>query len=373
MGTLFLPRYKTSKGETKVSRVWRIRYRTNAGLVTESANTTNQADARRLLRQREGAVADGKPVVKNADRIRVKELTASLETEYRANDRKSSERLRYSLAHVLPHFGHRRAAQVTGKDVIDYIAIRQDQGAANATVNRELAALKRAYTLAMESERLYRRPPIKMLAERNVRQGFFERDAFEAVRRRLPEPLRPMVTFAYVTGWRIPSEVLGLEWSRVDFQAGTVRLEPGTTKNDEARVFFFTPELKASLEAQRALTDEAQRTAGRIIPWVFHRGGRPIRDFRTAWANACKLAGVPGRIPHDFRRTAVRNLERAGVSRSVAMKMTGHKTDAVYRRYAIVSESDLRDAAKKLAGLVQEVVQVDRTSAISDAATRRIH
>ena len=373
MGTLFLPRYRNAKGETKVSQVWRIRYRTNAGLVTESAQTKNQADARRLLRQREGAVADGKPVVKNADRVLVKELTASLETEYRANDRKSSERLRYSLAHVLPHFGHRRAAQVTGKDVIDYIAIRQDQGAANATVNRELAALKRAYTLAMESERLYRRPPIKMLAERNVRQGFFERDAFEAVRRRLPEPLRPMVTFAYITGWRIPSEVLGLEWSRIDFQAGTVRLEPGTTKNDEARVFFFTPELKAGLEAQRALTDEAQRTAGRIIPWVFHRGGRPIRDFRTAWANACKLAGVPGRIPHDFRRTAVRNLERAGVSRSVAMKMTGHKTEAVYRRYAIVSEGDLRDAAKKLAGLVQEVVQVDRASAISDATTRRIH
>jgi integrase len=231
---------------------------------------------------------------------------------------------------------------VTGKDVIDYIAARQEEGAANATVNRELAALKRAYTLAMESERLYRRPPIKMLAERNVRQGFFERDAFEAVRRRLPEPLRPVVTFAYITGWRIPSEVLSLEWSRVDFQAGTV-------------------------------TDEAQRTAGRIIPWVFHRAGRPIRDFRTTWANACKLAGVPGRIPHDFRRTAVRNLERAGVSRSVAMKMSGHKTESVYHRYAIVSEGDLRDAAKKLGALVQEVVQVDVPSCGSGTVTRRIH
>jgi integrase len=373
MGTLFLPRYKTSKGETKVSRVWRIRYRTNAGLVTESANTTNQADARRLLRQREGAVADGKPIVRHADKLLVRELTESLETEYKANGRKSAERLRYSLAHVLPHFGHRRAAQVSAADVIGYVAARQEQGASNATINRELAALKRAYTLAMESERLHRRPPIKMLAERNVRQGFFERDAFEAVRRRLPEPLRAMVTFAYATGWRIPSEVLGLEWSRIDFQTGTVRLEPGTTKNDEARVFFFTPELKACLEAQRTLTDEAQRKAGRIIPWVFHRGGRPIRDFRTAWANACRLAGVPGRIPHDFRRTAVRNLERAGVSRSVAMKMTGHKTEAVYRRYAIVSESDLRDAAKKLAGLVQEAVQVVEVAAGTEAVTRRIH
>src|SRR5262249_43628168 len=151
----------------------------------------------------------------------------------------------------------------------------------------------------------------------------------------------------YITGWRIPSEVLTLQWRQVDFAASTLRLDPGSTKNDEGRVFYFTPELRACLEAQRAVTDELQQKKGQVIPLVFHRNGRPIRDFRTAWENACRTAGVPGRIPHDFRRTAVRNLERAGVSRSVAMKMTGHKTEAVYRRYAIVSEGDLRDAAKK--------------------------
>ncbi len=193
------------------------------------------------------------------------------------------------------------------------------------------------------------------------------------MRRRLPEPLRPVVTFAYVTGWRVPSEVLTMTWNRVDFQAGTVRLEPGTTKNDEARVFFLAPELKACLEAQRAATDAAQRETGAIVPWVFHRGGRPIKDFRTAWTNACKAAGVPGRIVHDFRRTAVRNLERAGVSRSVARKMTGHKTEAVYRRYAIASEGDLRDAAKKLGALMQEVVQADTSSLDTIGLTRRIH
>ena len=72
---------------------------------------------------------------------------------------------------------------------------------------------------------------------------------------------------------------------------------------------------------------------------MFHRDGEPIKDLRGAWRTACKNAGLPGRLLHEFRRTAVRNLERAGVSRSVAMKMTGHKTVAVYRRYAIVSES----------------------------------
>lgn len=70
--------------------------------------------------------------------------------------------------------------------------------------------------------------------------------------------------------------------------------------------------------------------------------------FRRSWDRACKLASIPGRVPHDLRRSAVRNLERAGISRSVAMKLTGHKTEAVYRRYAIVSESDLADAVKRL-------------------------
>jgi integrase len=54
--------------------------------------------------------------------------------------------------------------------------------------------------------------------------------------------------------------------------------------------------------------------------------------FRKAWAKACEKAGVPGRIPHDMRRTAVRNLERAGVPRSAAMRRVGHKTEAIYRR-----------------------------------------
>ena len=96
-----------------------------------------------------------------------------------------------------------------------------------------------------------------------------------------------------------------------------------------------------------ASTEKTGKQQGRIIPWVFHPQGKPIKDFRGA-QTACEAAGVPGRLFHDLRRTAVRNLERAGVPRSVAMLMTGHKTEAVYRRYAIVSEADLHHAAKQL-------------------------
>ena len=108
------------------------------------------------------------------------------------------------------------------------------------------------------------------------------------------------------------------------------------------------PELRFCLEAQRAVTDTWERKMKRAIPWVFHHDGAQMKGFRKAWITACKAAGVPGRIPHDFRRTAVRNLERAGVPRSTAMAMVGHRTETIYRRYAIVDELMLREGAEKL-------------------------
>jgi integrase len=116
-----------------------------------------------------------------------------------------------------------------------YVAERQAAGAANATINRELAALTRAYSLGIEAGRVTHKPAIKSLKENNTRKGFFEREQFEAVRGKLPEPLRPLVTFLYLTGWRVNSEVVPLQWRQVDFEGGTVRLDPGTTKNDERR------------------------------------------------------------------------------------------------------------------------------------------
>src|SRR5258705_11943525 len=145
--------------------------------------------------------------------------------------------------------------------------------------------------------------------------------------------------------WRVPSEILTLQWHQVDFDAGVVRLEPGKTKNREGRLFPFTDELRTILEMQWADTASLQRRPGRIIP---------IKSLYGPWRSACDAAGGPGRMPHDFRRTPVRNLERAGVSRSVAMKLTGHKTESIYRRYAIVAEQDLKDGVAKLALLHQK-------------------
>jgi integrase len=181
-----------------------------------------------------------------------------------------------------------------------------------------------------------------------TRTGFFEREQFESVRRNLPEALQPVISFAYITGWRIRSEILPLQWRQVDFKAGRVTLDAGTTKNQEARTFPLTSELHALLQEQKGKADALRRDLGIICAFVFHGNGVRIKVFRKAWLTACKKAGVPGRIPHDFRRTAVRNLVRAGIPERVAMTMTGHKTRAVFERYNIVSEGDLNAAGMKL-------------------------
>jgi integrase len=190
-----------------------------------------------------------------------------------------------------------------------------------------------------------------MLAEHNVRTGFFEREQFEAVSKHLPADLRPLMAFGFFTGWRIPSEAVPLTWAQVDEKAEVIRLDVGTTKNAEGRTFPYgvLPELKAIVTAQATRRDTF-KAKGVICPWVFQRDdGRRVARFSEEWREACRLAGAPGRIPHDFRRTAVRNLVRAGVSEKVAMMLTGHKTRSVFDRYDIVNEADLRAAIGRLA------------------------
>jgi len=293
-------------------------------------------------------VEHGVPINPKMGLITFDEAATDLLTDYGVNGRRSlGEATRRIELHLKPVFRSRRLIHILTPDIRAFAAARQKAAASNGEVNRELALLKRMFNLAMQAGKLASRPHIPMLREDNVRRGFFEREQFDAVCRHLPACLQAVVSFAYVTGWRIRSEVLPLEWRQVDFAAGTVRLDPGTTKNREGRVFPMTDDLRNLLKRQRVEGDTL-KAQGVICPRVFHRDGRPIRSFRKAWETACTAAGCPGRIPHDLRRTAVRNLVRSGISDRVAMTLTGHKTRSVFDRYNIVSEGDLTDAAAKL-------------------------
>lgn len=224
------------------------------------------------------------------------------------------------------------------------IAHRQEQGASDGAINWELANLKRAFNLALRAEKITRKPYIPLLEENSTRQGFFEQAEYEAVLAKLPDHLRPVITFAYYTGWRIRSEVLSLTWQQVDFDSGTVRLDPGTTKNKEGRVIYMTRELRALLENQW----QEHLAHYPDCPLVFHDHGKQVFTFYKAWYKACWEAGLSGKIPHDFRRTAVRNMVRASIPERVAMQMSGHKTRSIFDRYHIVSDQDLREAARRL-------------------------
>src|SRR5262245_44134781 len=136
-------------------------------------------------------------------------------------------------------------------------------------------------------------------------------------------------TIAHTYGWR-KSEVLTLERRQLDLKAGTLRLDPGTTKNDDGRVVYLTPELKALLVNHLERVEQLAKQTGKIIPYVFpHRAGRHRgkrrTDYRKAWVSACRAAGVPGMLRHDCRRTAVRNMVNAGVPERVGMAVTGPK------------------------------------------------
>lgn len=348
--------------------VWWIRYYRDGVRHEESARTDKVTEAENLLKQREGDVAKGVPLSAKIGRLRFDEAAADLLTDYKINGKRSHDNLKNTVIDgaLEPWFRGRRLAALTTADVRAYVKHRQDAGYANATINRELSALKRMFTLAIQAGKLLQRPHIPMLVERNVRQGFFERAQFEAVRNRLPPTYQALVTLAYYTGWRINSELLPLEWHQVDRAAGVIRLEPGTTKNRDGRVFKYgeLDELVAAVDGLWA-RHEALAAQGILTPLVFcRRRGQRIRTFWKRWRTACDGAGCPGRIPHDFRRTAVRNLNRAGVPETIAMKITGHKTRSVFDRYDITSEEDLAEASRKLQALAGTIAG---TNAKTDA------
>ncbi|MBY0494334.1 MAG: site-specific integrase [Cyanobacteria bacterium] len=353
--------------------IWWIKYRRAGKAYYESSESTRKGDAIELLKKREGDIAHGKPVTSKMGRIQFEEAADDLLNDYRINNKRSIAVVQRRVEkHLAPYFCGCRMANVTTADVRAFVAHRQKQGVvavkgkrkgerigdvSAAEINRELALLKRMFTLALQAGKLLHRPHIPLLAEHNVRVGFFEHAQLEATLARLPEEIQPVIRFAAITGWRIDSEVLRLEWRNVDFGVGEVRLDRGTTKNGEGRTFPFTAELRALLEEQDAERERLKK-AGHIIARVFFRmvaegrGGekkpRPITSFGKAWKTACRAAGCPGRIPHDLRRTAIRNLVRAGISERVAMELSGHKTPSVFARYDITSASDLQDAARKL-------------------------
>lgn len=321
----------------------------------ESSGSERETDAARLLRDRlrtAGTTAFTDPKV---ERVTFDELAEAYLRDYRINGKRSLRDAERSVRQLTTMFGGMRACDMDADRIEAYKDARlADRGPTSApiqpaTVNRELAALRRMFSLACKTRRGFRhRPHIALLAENNTREGFAEPALFEAIVRDLRErdaDVADVAEFAYGAAWR-RGEVLTLKWSDVEWRgadhgAAVIRLRRAHSKNKQARVLPLSDKLLAIVHHRWTLR--------RLdCPYLFHRKGRPIRDFRTSWREACKAAGVqPGRgglVFHDLRRSGVRNMRRAGIPEGVAMKISGHRTRAVFDRYNIVSEDDIAEA-----------------------------
>jgi hypothetical protein len=173
-------------------------------------------EAKRILDVRRGAAQRGESVLPHVDRVRWEEAQADLIAYYEATGKRDVAEAKSRVAHLGLYFAGWRIARIDTPAIHGSVVHRKQQGAAPATINRELATLSKALRVAHQNKKLAGQlPRIEKLQEDNIRQGFFEREQFEAVRKCLPAYAQPVVTFMYLTGWRIRSEVLPLQWRQV--------------------------------------------------------------------------------------------------------------------------------------------------------------
>lgn len=362
--------FRRDKGTGSIyqrGNIFWIKYHKDGKPYYESSHSPKKEAAQKLLNRRLGEIEKGEVPGIHFDKVTFVELATDFLTDYRINQKDTIGKAERSVKYLEDVFKRMKAKDISTAKVTEYIDRRMKAGMSNASINRELAALKRMFHIAAQCTppKVSMVPYIPMLKENNVRKGFLEHGEYLALKDALPDHLKAVVTFAYHSAWR-KSEILDLTWDRVDLNKGIARLDPGETKNEEGRILYLDDELMGELRRIRG-----DRRLG--CPYVFQRNGRPIKDFRGSWGTACIKAGicevkkddegnpvvsknkkgkeravkVPTKIFHDFRRTAIRDMIRSGVPERVAMTISGHKTRSVFDRYNIVSDQDLREAARK--------------------------
>lgn len=321
------------------SRFWWMQHFHHGQRFRKSTGCDRLKDAQDVLRK---TLAD----IEQQDRSThtVAGLYAAFEEDYVTNGRKSIAHVKSLWKnHLAGYFAAIAAVDVTPDQVAEYVRRRRGEGAANASINRELAALKRMYKLALKSEKVRSVPYIAMLEERNVRKGFVRDAQYEALARETAKVglwLRGMFELAYTYGWR-KSELTGLRVAQVDLAERTIELNPGETKNDQARVVVMTA--KAWELLQQCVAAKPGNELVFTLP-----DGKPVRSFRRTWTRVCAAAGVPELLFHDLRRSGIRNMRRDGISEKVAMTISGHRTRSVFERYNIIDPADLKEAVVRM-------------------------
>lgn len=255
------------------------------------------------------------------------------------------------IAGLKAFFGDRPLDGLTPDLVEEYLAHRQKQGhqrreggsLSGCTLNREVACLKTILNRAILNRKIDRNPiqGIRRFKEYS-RNRTLTQEEFQALLRHCAAHLQPIVRLAYLTGMRC-GEILGLRWNQVDLKNRIITLEAADTKTQEKREIPLA-------EAFIQLFQRIPRTLG--CPNVFTFMGQPIKSVKTAFTMACRRAGIKDFRFHDLRHCAVTNLRKAGVSDSVIMSISGHKTDAVFRKYDRIDRDDRKNALQRVESLI---------------------
>jgi len=335
--------------------IWWVQVCVDNKRISQSSKSTKKSDAiklreRMVAKKHRGEITGGTP-----DRVLIGELL----DDVLKSDIEESTRYIWKLVvekNLRPFFGKTRAARLSTDLMDKYRDRRTGGGCTDATVNRELSIMRTAFHNARK-----RTPPkvnivpyFPMVKENTVRKGFLTDAQYSKLRDSLPHELKSLFVCGYITGIR-KGELLNIRWPQVDFESGIIALEPDETKNREGRsVPILEGDMRDFLLESKTERDKNWPDS----PWVFNRSGRQIKDFRITWDEACKSAGVPDLNFHDLRRTAVRNMRRAGVPQVIRMKISGHKTDSMERRYNIVDADDLTIAKEFMERRMKEASAV---------------
>ena len=338
------------------------------------------------------------------ERVKVNELLDDLVAVYerggkRGSPRKVSPPMRSHIERLREYFGKVCALAVTQRAVLDFCDLLKSQGKQNGTVNRSLQLLSQAFNIAASSDppKVLRPLTITKLDEsENVRTGKFTEREAQLVFSSLPPYMADVACFAYETGARV-AEILKLRWTYVD--GDLIRVPGKNTKNRKPRIIALTPELKEILTRRRAARVEG-------CELIFHHDGRPIVDYRKSWQSACLVSGLGhlycrdcrddagqyisvldairkcptcgrkcmrpkyiGRIFHDFRRTAAHDMWKAGSTIQECMEVTGHKTEAMFKRYAdLFSDEEKRNLQREVQRRRHERRQAEEQGRLSKPA-----
>lgn len=334
--------------------VWWIGFSFHGRLIREPAGGPDGApvrdarEARRVLQAKIRAMRGDRYRGPEEERLTVGDLLDGLVTHLELKKARSSSN-RPQIETARRYFGMDRAATLKSARIKRFQAEELRAGRKPATINRIVAMVRQAFNLAHEEDRISRVPKFPMLSEAdNVREGFVEPETFEKLAAALPEDYADAVRFAYKSGWR-KGQIAKLRWTHVDRENRVLAVPGMVTKNGKPHAIALEGELFEIIERRWPRREVRRKNRPvSLSAVVFHRGdGKPLGDLRKTWNRACVEAGVSGLLFHDLRRSAARNLVRAGVDRDVARKIIGHRTPSMFQRYNIVDVEDQRAAMRR--------------------------